>query len=279
VVSGENQPLAAKIAVVSQKGGTGKTTLSLNLATMLAERGKRVLLIDLDPQGSIGHSLARQDSEWPGLADLLMKQVGLEEALVRTRVPTLAILPRGRLNPVQVCEFEQALFAPRVLDAILSPLDGAFDYIFCDTPAGLGMLTRAALRSADFALVPFQLEPLALRSVSQVLQVIDHVRSHENPRLALLGLLPMMLDRQSSASQQTLATLMQGFGGVFETVIPRSELFARASQEGLPVSFVGGPPSADVQKLELVATQVELAVARAMNQEAGDAHAPSRPLL
>jgi chromosome partitioning protein len=271
--------MAAKIAVVSQKGGVGKTTICLNLATSLAERGRKVLLMDIDPLGSIGHALGREDTEWPGLADVLMKAIEFEKSFIETKIPTLKILARGRLNPVQTCELERALFSPGLLGTVLERVEEHFDFVFIDTPAGLGMIPRAALRAADFALIPFQAEPLALRSLSQVLQVIEHVRNEENPKLRLLGMLPMMVDMANPASQETLSEIWNGFAGVFDTVIPRSDVFARASQEGLPLAFLGGSRGADAQKLEIVASQIEAAVARALNKENNDAHSPSRQLV
>ncbi len=271
--------MAAKIAVVSQKGGVGKTTICLNLATVLAESGRRVLIMDVDPLGSIGHALGREETEWPGLADVLMKAVEFEDSLIETRLPTLSILARGRLNPVQACEFEQALFSPGLLGGVLQRVEDRFDYVFIDTPAGMGMIPRATLRVADFALLPFQAEPLALRSISQVLQVIEHVRIEENPNLNLLGILPVMVDMATPASQEVLSTIWSGFSGVFDTVIPRSELFARASREGLPLCFLGGTKSADVQKLEIVACQIQAEVARVMNEENGEADTSSRQLI
>jgi len=271
--------MAAKIAVVSQKGGVGKTTLSLNLATAHAERGRRVLIIDLDPLGSIAHSLGRQDVDWAGVADVLMKVVDLDDAIIQTKIPTLSILARGRLNPTQASEFEQALNAPRLLESLLAHVDGRFDMIFIDTPAGLGVIPRAALRVCDFVLVPFQTEPLALRSISQVLQVIEHVRNTENPKLNMLGILPTMVDISKTASQEVLAAILNGFGNVFDTVIPRAEVFAEASRCCRPVSLMGGAKSPDTQKLEIIAAQIEANVDRIMNQEKGDAQTAPRDLV
>jgi chromosome partitioning protein len=259
--------MALRIAVVSQKGGVGKTTVALNLALALAERRRRTLLVDLDPQGGIGLSLARADDAFAGIADLLMGRSPPQEALRQTKLPTLALLPRGRLSAVDVGDYEDALRAPGILAGALAKVEGGFDLVLVDTPSGLGKVTRAALSVADFALVPVQGEPLALRSVRQVLEVIEHVRAGENPKLELLGLLPTMVQKGVDPSMAVLLDLWQGFGAVLETVIPRTEVFARASQTGLHVGFLGGPPSPEVRRFEILAAEVEQAIRRRKGME------------
>lgn len=249
--------MALRIAVVSQKGGVGKTTVSLNLALALAERKRRTLLVDLDPQGGVGLSLARPDDALAGLADLLMGRTPAAEAVTKTRLATLALLPRGRLSPVDVGEYEDAVRAPGVLAGALGKVEQGFELVVLDTPSGLGKITRAALSVADFALVPVQGEPLGMRSVGQVLEVVEHVRSGENPKLELLGLLPTMVQKSMEPSMAVLIELWNGFGAVLETVIPRAEVFAEASHTGLPVGYLGGPISPEVRRFELLAAEVE----------------------
>jgi chromosome partitioning protein len=268
-----------RIAVVSQKGGVGKTTVSLNLALALAERRRRTLLVDLDPQGGIAHSLARADDALAGLSDLLMGRTPPAEALRQTKVATLALLPRGRMSAVDVADYEDALRAPGVLDGALGKLDGAFELVVLDTPSGLGRITRAALALADFALVPVQGEALALRSIGQILEVIEHVRSAENPRLELLGLLPTMVQKSADPSMAVLLELWQGFGGVLETVIPRAEVFAEASHTGLPVGLLGGAVSPEVRRFDLLAAEVEQAICERRGTEGGRGIQDRRELL
>lgn len=271
--------MAIRIAIVSQKGGVGKTTVALNLAVALAEGHRRTTLVDLDPQGAIGLSLARQNTEWAGLAELLMGQRTVAESLVQTKLPALAILPRGRLDPGDVAQFEQVVFAPGTLDAILRQLDDRNDYLLIDVPSGLGMLPRAALAAADFALVPFQAETLALRSVAQLLQVIEHVRGRENPRLKLLGILPTMVRLGKDTSMEVMSEVWGHLGGVLETVVPWSEVYARASKVGLPVAFLGGVMTPEARRFEMLAGELESRIAL-LGGEAGESHErPQRELL
>lgn len=247
--------MARRIAIVSQKGGVGKTTVSLNLAVAAAEMGWPVLLVDLDPQSGIGMSLAKGESELGGLAELLIRACEPSKAVTQTRLPGLRILPRGRLDPIDASEYEQAIYGPGVLDAALESIEAEGDLVIIDTPSGLGQVTRAALRLADFALVPFQTEAISLRSLGQVLRVIDHVRSNENPRLTLLGILPTMVDKQRSGAIDILGEVWRGFP-VLDSIIPRAEAYATASDRGLPVAFSTGSTSPEAQRFALLCGEV-----------------------
>jgi chromosome partitioning protein len=269
--------MARRVVLASQKGGVGKTTVALNLGVALAERGRRTLLVDLDPQGGLGLSLAKGDTELAGLAELLMGEADPAQAVLVTHLPGLRLLPRGRLDPIDVASYEREVSGIGVLGAALEQVEEGVDVVVIDPPSGMGMVTRAALAVADFALLPFQTETLALRSLGQTLRVLDHVRSHENPKLRLLGILPTMVDRENAESLAVLGQIWQGFPDTLETIIPRSEVFARASQQGVPVGFLGGPTTPEARRFELLAQEIDVRLG--LRQERSDeAQAPRRLL-
>lgn len=253
--------MAYVISLATSKGGTGKTTTALNLAVAMAEKGRRTVLVDLDPQGSVGLSLARGDTEWSGLSEFLLGSATIEQVTVQTKVPTLAILPRGRLDPVDTREYEILLNSPAKLSELIGELSRNRDYVILDCPSGLGLITRAALAMSSFVLAPLQAEPLALRSIGQILRVIDHVQKQENPALRLLGILPTMVELRRDTSLNVMGTVWSELSGVLETVIPRAEAFARASELGLPVSFMGGRIPPEARRFELLVDEIERVIA------------------
>jgi len=253
--------MARRIVIASQKGGVGKTTVALNLSVALASRGRRVLLADLDPQGGITLALGRGETEQPGLAELLLGQVEPTEALLHTQQTGLTILPRGRLDPADSCEYEQALFRPGVLEGALSRTENEADLVVLDAPAGLGLVTRAALLVSDFVLVPFQTHVLSLRSVGQVLRVVEYVEAHENPRLRLLGILPTLVEEGKSPSAAVLAEVWNGFP-VLASHVPYAEAILHASHRGLPVAFFAGRASEEARRFDQLAEEVEILLER-----------------
>lgn len=271
--------MAHTLAITSQKGGVGKTTVALNLAVALAEKGRPTLLVDLDPQGGIGLSLAQGETTFTGITEWIAGASTPSEAVVKTKLDGLHLLPRGRLDPVEVPAYESALFEPGALGRLLAPLQGDYAYVILDTPAGLGFTTRAALAVADHALVVAQAEPLAMRSLGQVLRVLDHVRQQEHPGLTFLGLLPTMVDLRATPSREAIESLWTGFDGVFETMISRSPAYPEASLKGLPLSFLAGPRSPEARQFDAFATEVEATLQRLKDlHEPGQAQ-PERQLL
>ena len=164
------------------------------------------------------------------------------------------------------------------LEAVLAEADAGFDLTLIDTPSGLGMPTRAALRVADYVLVPLQTERLALRSVAQLLRVIEHVKATDNPRLELLGVLATMADKTSEPSVAVLVDAWNDLTAVLDTIVPRHGAFAQASEAGIPLGFLGGAPSPEARRFDMLAEEVEVTMARLGGKELGHDR-PRRSLL
>jgi chromosome partitioning protein len=249
--------MAHILSIVSSKGGCGKTTVALNLAVALAEAGDNTLLIDVDPLGAIGFSLAQSDTAWRGLAECMMDNQSIDEVIMPTKLPTLSLLPRGRLDPLDVAVYEEQLHASTALPDIIAAVADRYRYIIIDTPSGLGMVTRAALSISNFVLLPLQAEALALRSISQTLRVLMHVKEHENPGLELLGILATMVQMNKDVSFKIITTVWETLSGILETYIPRADIYSIASEKGLPVAFLPGQFSPEAARFQLLVTEIK----------------------
>lgn len=271
--------MANVLSVVSSKGGTGKTTVALNLAVALAEGGDSTLLVDVDPLGAIGFSLAQSDTEWKGLAEYMMKQALIDEIIMQTKLPCLSILPRGRLDPLDVGIYEDLLHSSTALRDVIAAVGERYRYIIIDTPSGLGLITRSALSVSNFVLIPLQAEPLALRAISQTLRVLKHVKDNENSGLELLGILPTMVQLTKDVSFNIMNTVWASLSGVLETYIPRADVFYIASEKGLPVAFLQGKYPPEAIRFELLATEIK-GVIQGLGGTTGDVdERPQREIL
>jgi len=226
------------VAVVNQKGGVGKTTTAINLATALAREGCRVLLLDLDPQGNASSGLGiRVDTGEQSIYSALIGLKGLDEIMVSTRIDNLVLVPSNLDLAGAELEMVSMLNRERQLDRAVSSLDESFDTVLIDCAPSLGLLTINALVAARHLLIPVQCEFYALEGLSRLMESIERVRSNFN-ELEILGILLTMFDTRTKLSADVAAQIRAYFGDkVFRTVIPRSVRLSEAPSYGEPIEL------------------------------------------
>ncbi|HUW98214.1 MAG TPA: ParA family protein [Acidiferrobacter sp.] len=222
------------IAVANQKGGVGKTTTSVNLAAALGERGRRVLLIDLDPQGNATMGSGATDGA-SGVYDVLLADADAASAAEHLSCGYDLLAAHADLSGAELELASVAHRERRLLDAI-TPLQGVYDYIYIDCPPALNLLTVNAMVAADAVLIPMQCEYYALEGLTALLSTIRRVRAALNPSLTIDGLLRTMFDPRNSLAVEVSDQLARHFGNqLFQTVIPRNVRLAEAPSHGKPV--------------------------------------------
>ncbi|MBI5408805.1 MAG: ParA family protein [Nitrospirae bacterium] len=224
-------------AVANQKGGVGKTTTAINIAASLADAGKRVLLIDTDPQGNSTSGLGIDKDTLKGsLYELYIGTRSIEDLILETSLPNLKIIPSNIDLIGAELELTDKENRETILKQALQPIRPQYDYIFIDCPPSLSLLTLNALVAADTLLVPMQCEYYSLEGISMLLRTYNLIKDSFNPSIEIEGILLTMFDGRTTLANQVTDELRRHFGDkVYKTVIPRNITLAEAPSHGKPV--------------------------------------------
>ncbi len=261
------------IACANQKGGVGKTTTVVNLASYLALAGDRVLVIDLDPQGNATSALGIERVRERSVYDAVIDDVQLDELAVETSVDNLTLIPSSIALAGAEVELTPLEQRERRLAGLVDPMRSQFDYILIDCPPSLGLLTINALTAADSTLIPIQCEYFALEGLGQLLATIRLITDHLNPRLEIKGAVLTMYDSRTRLSAEVGDEVRRHLGDrVYETIIPRAVRLSEAPSHGLPIHLFA-PGSRGAEAYRDLAYEIRARDERPASRRPIDTHA------
>lgn len=225
------------ISIANQKGGVGKTTTTVNLCTILAKKGKRVLLIDADPQGNATSGLGVEKEVENSTYDLLVNEVEAREVLQDTAIKNLKVCPANMSLAGAEVELVSMMSREQRLKEKLDEIKDIFDFIFIDCPPSLGLITLNSFTASDSVLIPVQCEYFALEGLGQLLNTINLVKKHLNKGIQIEGALLTMYDIRTNLSNQVVKEVKKYFDNkVYKTVIPRNVRLSEAPSYGMPIT-------------------------------------------
>ena len=244
------------IAVVNQKGGVGKTTTAVNVSTILAKKGKKVLLIDADPQGNATSGLGIDKNKGKSVYDVIINDVEIKEAIVQSPVKNLYVCPSNiNLSGAEV-ELVSMMSREQRLKEKVEQVKNDFHFIIIDCPPSLGLLTINAFTTANSLLIPIQCEYYALEGVSQLINTVNIVRKQLNKQLYIEGVVLTMNDARTNLSNQVISEVKAYFkDNVYKTIIPRNVKLSEAPSFGMPIT-VYAPKSKGARCYEKLTNEI-----------------------